>query len=62
MQIGLESHSEPFAALKGKLREESLFLTGQTLRFAQGDSFEIVFYLFGFFLTVWAKADRTPSK
>jgi hypothetical protein len=30
--------------LKDKLREESLISTSQTLRFAQGDSFEIVTY------------------
>jgi len=35
-------HSEPFAALKGKHREESLILANETLRFAQGDSFEII--------------------
>jgi hypothetical protein len=33
------SHSEPFALLKDKLREESHnFRASQTLRYAQGDS------------------------
>ncbi len=35
-------HSEPFTSFKDKLREESLISVSQTLRFAQGDSFEIV--------------------
>jgi len=35
-------HSEPFASLEDRLREESLISAGQTLRFTQGDSFEIV--------------------
>jgi len=40
--IYTKRHSEPFAALKDKLREESLILANQTLRFAQGNSFEVV--------------------
>jgi len=35
-------HSESFTSFKDKLREESLISTSQTLRFAQGDVFEIV--------------------
>jgi len=40
-------HSEPFALLKDKLREESLISVSQTLRFTQGDSFEIFSKWFG---------------
>ena len=35
----ISCHSEPFALLKDKFREESLKSANQTLRFAQGDSF-----------------------